>query len=665
MDLSRRRLLVASSAALLAGCSEQNTDTDNRSPADDDATNSMTPADSPEMSSDPAPIKDGLATVLDLLPTQVDGSPLNAVQIFDLSAGLPVPGLRGLVGQPSEQLGVSEDQINWRALAFADVETFGIVRITTGSFAADAVSLPDTPGTYVEDGLVIRATKNGEPWQAAVEAARKIRADPDAGYLPSVRSIIPSVQASQLISLVRGVGDQSLIAVPNTDQFDSVKALAWGQRFITLQQQEHQFAVRVADDENPSEVGRSVIKPAAQENILNLDVQAGDIDYETTDQTVTGMIAGPVLSSLQPDNSPDGRFLLRAAEMTASSQRSTVLEYTGEEPVAPDRLNVVVDGQSRDPPWAGRADPISPGESFELDVRPLRSVRVLWIDPQYDNVEQPMGIGVTSGESVFEHNYMYNGTGKLTIRYTGDRDIDADQVAIGDQRSSVSNTTQLNTVIGERLRPGESFTLENVAPDTPIAVLFQSRTDGQIRLRDRVYSLTTPVPGMFDFALADADEVVTITYQGRDRPANQYQIQLNSSSTPTQFSDQYTMLTAGDSIEIAATVGDQVVINWTDDDNSVTAAQYAVQPAATFDVSHDTDTGELAVTLTDGDQIDASALRLFVAPQEIGFQQSAWSEYETVTPGDTTTVTIDPAVEPVGVAVLYNDTDTILAEIEL
>jgi|APHM01.1.fsa_nt_gi hypothetical protein len=107
------------------------------------------------------------------------------------------------------------------------------------------------------------------------------------------------------------------------------------------------------------------------------------------------------------------------------------------------------------------------------------------------------------------------------------------------------------------------------------------------------------------------------------------------------------------------------MINWTDGDNSVTAAQYAVQPAATFDVSHDTETGELAVTLTDGDQIDASALRLFVAPQEIGFQQSAWSEYETVTPGDTTTVTIDPAVEPVGVAVLYNDMGTVLAEIEL
>lgn len=230
-----------------------------------------------------------------------------------MSDRLPVPGLRGLVGQSSEQLGVEVDQINWRVIAFADVETFGIVRVTTGSFSADAISSPETPGTYVEDGLVIRATKDGSPWQAAVETARDTRADPDAGFLPVVRSTISPVQASQFISLVRGVGDQSLIAVPNTDQFESVEVLAWGQRFINLQQQEHQFAVRVTDGETPSEVGRSVIQAAAQENILNLNVQAADISYEIATQTVTGSLTGPVLSSLQPDNSPDGRVVLSTA----------------------------------------------------------------------------------------------------------------------------------------------------------------------------------------------------------------------------------------------------------------------------------------------------------------------------------------------------------------
>jgi hypothetical protein len=660
MEIRRRQLLVAGGAALLAGCSASETsDQPDETQRETDSGSNDDANEREEGGDEPAPLADDLAAVLDVLPAQVDGTEILEVQLSDLSADVPLPGLAGLVGRPSEQLGVAETAVDRRAAAFPGGETSGLITVTAGSFAQNDLALPERAATYTEDGLVVTATRGGGPWKAAIEAARRARGEPNSGLVSMSRSVIRPVQRSQLVYLVRDPGDQSLLAdLPAAYADSPVESLAYGQRFMNIRRQEHSFVAKTGDEPDAVETAREVIATAARQNILNLDVQRNEIEYERTDRTVVGSLVGPVPATLQPDNSPDGRFVIDQVD-----GGSSVLRYTGDEAVSPDRVIFEVDGTARDPPWGQRDDAIRPGETFDLDLAPLRVLRVLWADPEYSGIEQPFGSGATSGEPVLEHRYTYDGTGRLTVTYTGDRPIDASRLTlvVGGQTDR-SAERQLDALVGEQLRTGESFTVEDVPPQTSVSVLLKHVTDGRIRSKRGVYRVTAPVPGEFEFTRNDA--TVTVSYQGDERSANRYQLRRNGTVASTQFTKQYETIAAGDSVSIDAATGDQLGIDWTAG-VSTTVTEYTVPPNATFDISYNSETEELTVTMREGDQLDPEKLQLFVAPKtEVGVKESAWQTYQTVSAGDTTTVTLDSDADVSRVGVFYEYT-AVVAETEL
>lgn len=498
MKMHRRQLLVAGGSVLFAGCS--GADLNGQSDPEQNSTNSEPETDTTdgqnETTDETEPLEEEIATVLDVLPAQVGDTKITEVQLSEPSADVPLPGFAGLVGQPSQQLGVAEDAIERRATTFVSGDSFGLITVTVGSFAPDELSLPEQAATYTEDGLLITATKDGDPWERAIEAAKDARKDPDTGLISEVRPVVRPVQESQLVYLIRDFEVQStLAAFPTEAQTSKIEGFAYGQRFESVQQQEHTFAAKVEQGENAFEETRDVIAAAAQQNILNVDVQPADLNYERTDQTLVGSLVGPVPAPLQPDNSPDGRFILSRAETSSSQTASPILRYTGEQAVNPKRLVFEVDGESRTPPWAQRDDPITPGETFELGVAPLRTVRVLWADPEYDTIEQPFGIGATGGQSVFEDEYTSEDSGELTLRYTGNRSVDASRlsVLVGSQRSQ-NTGKELSALVGEQLQPNEAFVVEDVAPQTSVTVILTENTDGRIRIRTGVHRIVTPAP---------------------------------------------------------------------------------------------------------------------------------------------------------------------------
>jgi hypothetical protein len=498
MEIHRRKLLVAGGSVLFAGCSgaslNEQSDPEQNSTGDEPETDTTDGGD--ETTAETEPLDEAIATVLDVLPTQVGDTEITEIQLSEPSADVPLPGFAGLVGQPSQQLGVADDAIDRRATSFVSGDSFGLIAVTTGSFAPDELSLSEEEATYTEDGLLVTATKDGDPWEEAIEAAKAARSDPDTGLISEARPIVRPIQESQLVYLIRDFEEQStLAAFPEEARTNEIQGFAYGQRFKSVQQQEHTFVAKVDQGTNAFEETRDVIAATAQQNILNLDVQPADLSYERAGQTLVGSLVGPVPAPLQPDNSPDGRFILDRTGTSSSQTGSPVLRYTGEEPVDPERLVFEVDGESRTPPWARRDDPITPGEIFELAVAPLRTVRVLWADPEYDTIEQPLGIGATGGQSVFEDEYTSEGSGELTLKYTGNRSIDASRlsVLVGNQRSR-NTGKELATLVGEQLTQNERFVIEDVPSRTSVTVILTENTDGRIRARTGVYRTVTPAP---------------------------------------------------------------------------------------------------------------------------------------------------------------------------
>jgi hypothetical protein len=119
-----------------------------------------------------------------------------------------------------------------------------------------------------------------------------------------------------------------------------------------------------------------------------------------------------------PDDSPDASFSL--------GEEGSVLVQSGSEPVSPANLDLRVDGGSVDPPWGDREEPIEPGERFDVEFDPFSFVAVYWLDPEREDVEQPLGRDIVGGRDAFEGEYDTEAD-ELTVTYTGDPAVEADR----------------------------------------------------------------------------------------------------------------------------------------------------------------------------------------------------------------------------------------------
>ena len=647
---TRRRLLAAGTGALalLAGCLENDSD-----PAEQD--------DGPEPGSDHGSedgheqrgaLSDPLERVLGAIPQSVEGDSLEAVWIVrrpsEGSDEDPDPAGMPTTSVVAEQLGVPSETIDRAAVATDPENAERSLAVAAGALEADDIDRPDDAAIHVDDGLVVIAEDDG-PWEAGIAAAQDTLEDDAAGLASRLAPVVAPVQTSSFIA-VSGVTEEFLA---ETDEVpESVGRLAIARELVDERSQRIQFVVRFADAEAASQGTVETVIDAQGTDTDDLDVE-----YETVgpdQRTVVATFVTELPPSQRPDDSPDARFVYR--------DRAGVLEQIGDEAVDPDRLELRVDGDVRMPPWADREDPIGPETRFEVDLDPFRLVEVVWLDPDRDGVEQPLGRFVTADPDAFDGEYNHDSE-TLTITYTGDVDVDATNFDLRRGGLRDEPASKLTAFVGERLTPDESIVVEDVEYDDQIAIVLSvERSQGS-----EAFGITRPVftyvaqpPGAFEFTTDD--ETVTITYRGSEPvPAEQYRIDVTTREGPvsTQFADQYDRLTEGDAVTVDAVAGDHVVVEWVDGDRSVSVDAITLTPDAEFEITYDATTDELTITHAGGDPIDPAQLRV---EADTAVASTPWvEEYDTVEPGDTVVLTVEEA--PDRVFVIFAD-QTALADRE-
>ena len=646
---TRRRLLAAGTGAiaLLAGCLENDSD-----PAEQDDPDPGSDVGSEDGQEQYGALSDPLERVLGAIPRSVEGDALEALWIVRRpsegsdedpdSAGIPTTSV------VAEQLGVSPETIDRAAVATDPENAERSLAVAAGALEADDVDRPDDAAVHVDDGLVFIAADDG-PWEEGLAAAQDAVEDDTAGLASKLAPVVAPVQAEQFVA-VSGVTEGFLAETDGVPE--SIEQLAVARELVEERSQRIQFVVRFADAEAASQGTVETVIDTQETDTDDIDVK-----YETVgpdQRTIVATFVTELPPSQRPDDSPDARFVYR--------DRAGVLEQIGDEAVGADRLELRVDGDVQTPPWADREDPIEPEASFEVDLDPFRLVEVVWLDPDRDGVEQPLGRFVTADPDAFDGEYDHDSE-TLTITYTGDVEVDATNLDLRRGGLRDEPASALTELVGERLTPDESIVVEDVEYDDRIAIVLSvERSQG-----NRAFGITRPVftyvaqpPGAFEFTTDN--ETVTITYRGAEPvAADQYRIDVTTRDEPvsTQFADQFDRLTEGDAVTVDAAVGDHVVVEWVDGERSVSVDAITLTPDAEFEITYDATTDELTIAHAGGDPIDPAQLRV---EADTAVASTPWvEEYDTVEPGDTVVLTVEEA--PDRVFVLFTD-NTVLANRE-
>jgi len=549
------------------------------------------------------------------------------------------PGVEGggVVGvQTEELLGVPAEAIDRSVAAFSREAPQRSLVVLVGSFGADDLDPEQTVALDARDGLAVAGrTADGE-WEAGVEAAGAAADDPDAGLVDAVEGVLTLVQdAPFAIASVAPEG----VTPPTVD--GEVEATAVGNQPLEDRRQRTTYAVRFADADDASQTAIEEVVRA------NEDLPAGtDIEVQRYDRTVVASFTTNLPPAEQPDDSPDVRFSLRERD------GETTLVVRGQDSVDPANLELRVDGEARTPPWDGREAPIESGEEFALEVGSLRSVVVWWLDPDRDDVEQPLGRNVT-GQSAFE---TASRSGTFVLTYTGDRTVDADRLTVRARQLSRDDDgveRPLTEFVGDRLEPGDEVRLEDVEPGDGVSLMLSLENDTRVTSQT-VFGTQVQPPG--SVAIDAGDGQATLTYTGPEQPAGNYRVTVGGEPADSQFADGGDTLGDGDQITVQADLGDRVVVEWTGGDQRVPVADETLTPTAEFDATFDPEAGELTVTYREGDSLDAGRLLVDVAPG-VDVDRAAWSEtHDTVEPGDSVTLSVDGDADPKQVVVVFDDT---------
>jgi len=616
--MERRRFVAASATAgfaVLAGCLT----TDDDQP-DGEAGDAL-PAET--------------RTVLDALPETVAGK---SVETFWLVRPQRDPGRQNpasqFSGELDEELGISQDQVDLMGVAMFDEFEWSVV-VITGSFAESEVTEPGMAATHVENGFVIgAASQDGTAWQAGREAAVEAADNPDTGLLDStVGTMIEPLADAELVS---GTLQPRAGTAPGQID-DSVTMVAFSRTGRDETTERIQYAAIFEDETSVSETAlKDAIEASGQ--LSGVD----DIEFRRDGRRLTATFVREIPPYRLPDDSPDASFTIQQDR----------IEQTGSAGVSPENLELRVDEEPVEPPWSGRATPIEPGEQFAVDFEPFSFVQIYWLDPERDGVEQPLAQDVVAPEDVFSGEFD-EGTGELTITYTGDPDVDADRFELSrfDSRASSSgDKTPLSEFVGGTLTSGDSFTVTGLGYGDGVIVSIAVEGD-QFGLTQSVFNYFVDPPGQFEFEFADGR--LTVTYRGDERPADEYRLRRGDGKADRQFADEYDQLTDGDTIELDAEFSDNFQIQWTGNEEPTVVEWYTVAPDVEFVVSYDADAGEIDVTHEGGETLDADSLGLRTYP-ETAIEENPWAaEYDTVSEGDSVVVSVDGEETPNYVNVLF------------
>ncbi len=645
--MRRRRFLALGGTALLAGCVGRSSDDsedqpDTSTPGGTQTTDEPGAGDTGGTGDSRPTLAEDLRTALGALPEAVDGQRLNTVTAIR-------PGTEGsgslAGGQSGDQFGVPPEAVDRSVAALSREATQRSLVVLVGSFAAEDVDPDQTVALDARDGLAIAGrTADGE-WEAGVEAASAAADDPDAGLADALGGVLAPVQDTPFA--IASIAPEGA-GPPAVD--GEIEATAIGRQPVENRRQRTTYAVRFADADDASETAIEEVLRANED--LATDTE---IEVQQYDRTVVASFVTDPPPAAQPDDSPDVRFFLdeRDGEPT--------LVVRGSDSVDTANLEFRVDGEAETPPWGDRETPIEPGESFTIEVGALRSVVVWWLDPERENVEQPLGQNVT-GEDAFE---TASRSGTFVLTYTGDRSVDADRLTVRARRLGGDGDElerPLTEFVGDRLESGDEVRLEDVEPGDGVTLML-SIDDGTSVTSRTVFGTQVSPPGAVAIDAGDGD--VTLTYTGPEQPAGNYRVTVDDEPAATQFADEYDTLTEGDRVTVQADLGDAVVVEWTAGPDPVPVASETLTPEATFDAAYDPDDGAVTVTYRDGEPIDADRLLVDVFPRSVRANRDAWSEaYDTVEPGDSVTIAVDGDTTPEQAVVVF-DESTLLARIDL
>lgn len=659
MSPNRRRFLALSGAALLAGCTGSDTDDDSTDTDGDARGGTATPTsrntattDSEAGNGGPALAED-LATALGAVPRSIKDTRFTSLFVSDPDALTEVPGLgaaseQTLVGSVDRQYGLTASAVD-RTVTAVSPDSARTVTVLVGSFAAAEVDVAlDATAVHAADGFAVLAQDDGRPWEAGVRAAREAAADPTAGSVDALGGLLAPVQDSTSVVVATDPSDTDTFGVD-----DDVAALAIARDRLDATRERKAYAVTFAE---AGAVDTETVTAVLRRTETAVDVSDVDVDYRRYDRTVVGSFTAAVPPARQPDDSPAIRF--RVSSDDAGDTVTVVAR--GEESVDPANLEFRVDGEPRTPPWGDRRAPIEPGERFTATVGPLRLVTVVWLDPNREGVEQPLGRSVIATGG-FEGEYD-PGTDTYVVTYTGDRTVGADRLELSVRPFGApgqSRERPLSAVVGEQLAPGDEVRIEDVRPGDGISLLL-SVGDAGSAYAQNVFGTAVSPPGEFSFEVGDGE--TTLVYTGPARPAADYRVTVDGEPADTQFADEYDRLTDGDRITVTTTVGDRVRVEWTARERPLPVAGESVSPDAAFDAAFDPATGELTVTYTDGEPIAAERL-LLALPRNDSATRYSWDRTGTVEPGDSTTATLEG--EPPEVVYVLLGESTVLDRVRL
>lgn len=632
VPISRRQFVAAGGLTVLAGCLSRG--------ADDG------PGDDPDGGDGDLP--GALSRALAPVPTSVEGDDVQLVRIAAPTADEDVPVSTVTAGMPSD-LDLDPEAVDRTAATTFRNDLSDNVATAVGSFDAADVGDPEDAAVHATDGIALAASSDSGPWDAGLEAAREAREDPDVGLAAerSLERILgPVADRGQILWLPTLLAeDAPQDAVLDSEALESI-AVGIDTDF-EAREQRMTYAVLFAADAEPDE--------GTVESILETD---GNGDVEDAGIEIDGRLATATLTQALspyqlPDDSPDARFGLR---YDAESGVVT-LEQVGEESVDVANLELRIDEEPVEAPWDDEAE-IEPGDTFELDAALLSTVEVRWIDPEREDVYQPLGRGVVGGNDVFEASYDREAE-ELTITYTGETTVDADQFELQRIGTEIEDReTEPLTDRTDALEPGEELVIEDhsLGEQVHLRVTFD-RENGQFS--QSVFWHRARPPGRFEFD--DEDGTPALVYRGEsERPASDYRVTVDGEPVDTQWADVHDALADGDRLEVDADTGSEVAVEYAGDDEPHEMTATTVRPRAEFEFALEGESVE--ITHAGGESIDAEALDVRIHGAESPVPDDAWADaYDTVEEGDSITVEFTPDAEedadrsrPETVLVLYD-----------
>lgn len=331
---------------------------------------------------------------------------------------------------------------------------------------------------------------------------------------------------------------------------------------------------------------------------------------------------------------PDAR--IDVAVDADAADGTVTFEHVSGESVDAGELELWVDGERYDEQPADVFETIDEGDSYAVDTDPVASVLLRWIDEEesvYDDVAD-----VLVGEDSFEADYDVDEEA-LELTYVGERDVDIRKLDLRHHTEEGPTSPEGEYDGSETITTGDTATVEEVAIGDRVALELDVSPAPNHHVRPLVQFHARP-PRMF--VSGRGKDQVSVRYRdeaGHD--ADGFTVLVDDEPADVQFDDEYETLSEGDELELEDLEhGAEVVVEWTEPDETAVVAEHVVSPRTYLEVTYDDTDGVARIEHVDGEAVDADDLEARVDDDAVDDVFSG----ETFEPGEEVSVEAEPFV---------------------